>query len=375
MEIMGRFLFSSLFLAALGSLAVAQQQKPPDAKPASPEELTAPIARTGVREVLAPTVVIGKDGSFVDDLRPSDFRLFDNGVEQKNIRVETTSLPISMVVAIQANGGTTGVLPKLRRIGPMVEQLLLGENGEAALLAFDHRTRVIQDFTHDGTAFNRALEKLNPGSSGHSLIDAVQESVRMLNRRPKESRKVILLISEVRDQGSQGKLREVLTNAEFGNITVYTVSVSRLTTELSGERVPPRQSAIPPAASMGTLPGPMAPTPLSIEQVKGVSGTGTSVDFVPVIKDILVGVKTIFVDSPADVLTTYTGGKKYEFYREKGLDKAFQQISGELHREYLLSYSPVGKEGGYHEIVVQVQRPSLQVRTRPGYWYGGDVPQ
>jgi hypothetical protein len=34
-----------------------------------------------------------------------------------------------------------------------------------------------------------------------------------------------------------------------------------------------------------------------------------------------------------------------------------------------LSYSPNNQiEGGFHEIRVVVNRPNLEVRTRPGYW-------
>lgn len=366
---MRRLLHTTVLLAAIG-ISAWSQQPPEEPLPSNTPPLT-----VNIREVLAPTVVLDANGSFVDDLRPSNFRLYDNGVLQQSVNVQTTTIPISMVVAIQANNAMSGVLPKLKRIGPLLEQQILGENGEAALLAFDHRMRVIQDFTHEGTAFSRALERLTPGSSTSAMIDAVQESINMLRKRPKENRKIILLISEIRDGGSTARTREVLTNAEFGNITVYTISVSRLTTELTGERTPPRTSPIPPAASMGTLPPGAPPTPLAIEQIKGTPGAGTSIDFVPTIKDILLNAKRIFVETPADIFTTYTGGRKFDFFRERGLENAFQQLSGELHREYLLSYSPSTKEGGYHEIVVQVDRPKLAVRTRPGYWYGGEVPR
>jgi hypothetical protein len=40
-----------------------------------------------------------------------------------------------------------------------------------------------------------------------------------------------------------------------------------------------------------------------------------------------------------------------------------------LHNQYLLSYQPNNlSEGGYHKIQVVVDRPDLEVRTRPGYW-------
>ena len=75
----------------------------------------------------------------------------------------------------------------------MLEQLVIGEHGEAALLAFDHRMKVIQDFTNDGQKFTEALETLTPGSSTSAVIDSVFEGIRMLRRRPVDRRRILLL--------------------------------------------------------------------------------------------------------------------------------------------------------------------------------------
>ena len=78
--------------------------------------------------------------------------------------------------------------------------------------------------------------------------------------------------------------------------------------------------------------------------------------------------KTV-LDDTLDVFTRFTGGREYSFIGEKSLEKAVSGISEELHSQYLLSYSPNNQgEGGFHDIRVIVNRPSLEVRTRPGYW-------
>jgi VWFA-related protein len=92
-------------------------------------------------------------------------------------------------------------------------------------------------------------------------------------------------------------------------------------------------------------------------------------NYVPVFVDIFKAVKSVFVDDTLDVFTRFTGGREYSFVGEKSLDKAISGISDELHSQYLLSYSPNNQnEGGFHEIKVVVNRPKLEVRTRPGYW-------
>ena len=51
---------------------------------------------------------------------------------------------------------------------------------------------------------------------------------------------------------------------------------------------------------------------------------------------------------------------------------AIAAIGTEIRSQYILSYNPDNKvEGGFHKIVVIVNRPELNVRTRPGYWMAG----
>jgi hypothetical protein len=43
-----------------------------------------------------------------------------------------------------------------------------------------------------------------------------------------------------------------------------------------------------------------------------------------------------------------------------------------LHSQYLLTYSPNNQEvAGFHNIVVQVTKPDLKIRTRDGYYLAG----
>src|SRR5579872_369512 len=137
------------------------------------------LIRTTVNVVMAPVTVLSKHGNFVDGLQPQDFRLLDNGKEQ-NIHVDVAFQPISLVVAIQSSDKVEGMLPKIAKIGSMIQPLVIGDQGEAAVVAFDHRTRVMQDFTSDSTKIETAIKKITPGSQNSHLIDAVIESVRML---------------------------------------------------------------------------------------------------------------------------------------------------------------------------------------------------
>jgi hypothetical protein len=72
------------------------------------------------------------------------------------------------------------------------------------------------------------------------------------------------------------------------------------------------------------------------------------------------------------VFTTYTGGREYSFFKQRGLEDAISDIGSELHNQYLLTYSPNNQdEAGFHEIRVFVDKPGLKIRTRDGYWIAG----
>ena len=186
----------------------------------------APLAAQEARIVVntfnvsAPVTVIDRDGKFVNGLDSKDFTLFDDGVAQ-DIRVDVSYVPISMVLAIQANNVVEPFLPTIKKLGSLLEGLVIGEQGECAVMAFDHRIRTLTDgFVSDSAEVKRALDKINPGSSTSAMIDTVFQATRMLRGRPSNRRRVLLLVSETQDKGSEGRIREALLEAQIHNVIV-----------------------------------------------------------------------------------------------------------------------------------------------------------
>jgi VWFA-related protein len=208
------------------------------------------------------------------------------------------------------------------------------------------------------------MKKMTPGSSNHAVVDVVMNSIRMLQKQPPERRRVLLLIAEKRDKGSEGRLREALTQAQFANVAIYSLDISTVVAALTTKGMPPPPPPIPTTAQH--MPAGGAPTPTTVDQ-NYYNG-----NYIPVFVDIFKATKSLFVDDTLDVFTRFTGGKEYSFVSDKSLDKAIQGISEEIHSQYLLSYVPNNlTEGGFHDIKVVVNRANLEVRTRPGYWVAG----
>lgn len=350
-----RIALASLF--CLTPLTVSAQT---NGEPAEPK------ISVNVMNIVVPVTVHDRDGNIVNGLQPREFHLYDNSKDQE-IAVDVSYHPISLVIAVQANAAVEAILPQVKRIGPLLESFVVGDEGEAAVMAFDHRFQVKQDFTNNAALINEALKKINAGSSSSRLVDAIDEGVRLLNHRPANRRRVLLLISETRDVGSEGKMRTALLDAQMANVIVYTVNMSRMIATLTNKPYPAPggMAQLPPA--MMSMPSNVPATPTSVMQ-KGVM-PGTSADFVPLFVEIFKDVKAIFVDNPAEKMTKATGGQEFSFFKQKGLEEAVAKIGSELHSQYIITYNPNNKEeGGWHDIRVGLTRADLKVRARPGYW-------
>ncbi len=112
--------------------------------------------------IMAPVTVHDTKGNIVNGLTPLDFELYDNGKPQL-ITEDAASHPVSMVVAVQASANMVGILPGIRKIGSLFSGLVLGENGEIAVLSFDHRVQTMTDFTSDSDKISDAFKKLKIG--------------------------------------------------------------------------------------------------------------------------------------------------------------------------------------------------------------------
>jgi VWFA-related protein len=367
-------MFKILLLTLATGLIIAQQQTPPaQTAPAqtAPQDLPMQRIVVSTERVVAPVVVFDQRGNTVSGIRADEFHLYDNDKEQ-NISVDETFVPISMVIAIQSNAEVEKILPQVNKIGNLVKPLLLGDLGEAAVISFDSRVKVMQDFTSDPDKITASVRKIYAGGMFAHLNDAVDESIRMLRSRGSarggNRRLILLLISETRDQGSAATARETLIELQLHSIQVYQVTMSRLLGKLTA--APDVKYDTAPPASV-PMPAGVAATPTTVMQTYGTEGN--SATFIPLLMEIYRDAKAIFKTTPVQVYTKGTGGEEYPFYGGHGLEQAIQKIGEELHSEYTLSYSPNNKEeGGFHRIQVSVSgHPYIGkngIKVRPGYW-------
>jgi VWFA-related protein len=331
--------------------------------------------------VNTPVTVRDARGQMVTSLAAKDFRITDQGVPQTISHFDVGGDPISLVVLYETSSRIEPLLPALQKTGILISETVMGPTGEAAILGFNDSVDHLLDFTNNADQVQKTAACLKLGTSGAKLYDAMATGVEMLSTRPEAAvsrsapdtpdrharegrRRVLLVISEARDDGSEAKLGEVLRQAQLSNVTIYSVGLSTTRAELQQKPQDNRVKISPP----GTYPLPPIPgtPPRPAESDPRLSGNA---DLMAAIIWAVSHAKNEVTGNPLELATAGTGGEHIPTFKDRSIENAIDEIGGELHSQYTLSYSPAGtSENGFHEIKVSVDRKGLKVRARPGYY-------
>lgn len=328
-----------------------------------PDRLKAPI-RVRVNEVTAPVTVRGGDGEMVFDLAQKDFRIFDNGTEQKINQFDLGGDPLAIVLVVETSSRIEPLLPAVMRTGIVFSQTVMARSGQAAVVGFDDTVNTLAKFTNDGDAIEKVIGHLREGTSGALLYDAMARGVSLLDEQPPARRRIMLVLAEAQDTGSDSKLGEVLRKAQLANVTIYSIGLSSMAATLRSkpDPTPPVQIG-PPGTFPVPTPNGMPQTPEVERQMQEGADLGALAIWLVKTGMNALGPNALAVASKA------TGGLNVKTMKDRSIEKAIDEIGGELHAQYTLGYKPTGDDPvGYHDIRVVVDRPGVSVRTRPGYY-------
>jgi len=343
-------------------------------QPGTPVQQAPPQSKivTRVELVNTPVVVHDAKGQLVNTLDAKDFEVTDNGVIQQVTHFDMGGDPLSVVFLVETSTRITPLLPQINRAGIVLTETVMGADGEAAVLGFNDSVDKLQDFTTNQDAIEKTFTKLNTVTRGSKLYDAMAMGVEMLSGRPLPSadapgrRRVMLILSEATDVGSDTKLGAVLRRAQLSNVTIYAVGLSTTMAEM---KAPPKDTTphVTPPGTFGR-PGPPG-VPQTPDTQAAEYGSG---NLLALAEWAVRHVKDKITDHALELAATATGGEHLATFKNRSLEKAVDEIGGELHAQYSLSYVPSGtNQAGYHEIKVTVKKEGLKVRARPGYYLGG----
>ncbi len=269
-----------------------------------------PTIRVPVRLVSVPTLVASTQGKYLPGLAASDFRLTDNGRPQ-TFKLDTNSLPISIVIAVQVDQDVRAYVPFIAKVGNLVDDSLAAATGEAALVEYNDQVSVAKPFGVGD--LETALRKTSPSGNGAHMIDA---GIRVLEAR-----------------------------AERENVQIYA-----LTLPIFGKSF---------VSDAFTLQG------FGSQWYKG--GYEASVELTRAVPALRRAGQAGAHRDPFSLLTVATGGLQIHFRQQKQLENAIIAMGDALRSRYVLSYAPDPDNIGYHKISVRVDVPGTTVYARPGY--------
>ena len=193
-----------------------------------------------------------------------------------------------------------------------MEALIVGANGEAAVIRFGAEVTLIRDWTKRTDLLDSAFASIVPTIDDESrCFDALLLAAESLAGLPPAFRRVILLISQPGDIGSSAGPGEVLALIERNNIVVCSLEMPRFGKDLAKKTI-----------RIGGVDGVFAG--------KGTAIMG-SVDLGKLVTEIQRGSKAGELQDAPALLAAETGGSRTPFRHLRELESGTSSIAEELH--------------------------------------------
>ena len=358
--------------ADTGSSSAAPGDQPASPPPMPPVRTVPPGASTkasGAQEQLytyvvhptfvqLPVTVKDRDGRRVDGLLPTDFTVKENGTVQKLSFFTQDPFALSVAIVLDL-GMPDAAVQKVNQTFPALVGAFAPYD-EVALYTYSSTVSEVSDFTAVTQKLTSLLNEMKtergrnngvpvmsgpmapngpiingipvgsptqpvytPPKEAHVLNDAILRAALDLSKRDRTRRKIIFVISDGRELGSQASYRDVLRLLLSNEIQVKAVELG--------------SAALPVYDKLERLHLPR-------------EGYG-------------------------DILPRYasaTGGDRYADLSRSAIEDIYAQAMSEARNQYTLGYTPARPKtpsaAPYRSIEVVVNRPHLKIYAKDGYY-------
>ncbi|HZQ43173.1 MAG TPA: VWA domain-containing protein [Acidobacteriaceae bacterium] len=254
-------------------------------------------------------VLLDKTHQFVPGLKPDNFLVTEDGVEQKVQSVRLTKTPITAVMLLEFASNSYWFINDMQNAAVAFFRTLQPED-YVAVATYDMRTHILCDFTNNQATIAEALQSLMiPGFSETNEFDALYEMLDRLSRV--EGRKYIILISSGRDTMSKITLDKMLAKIKATpNVTIFTISTGGMIREMSGGGM-------------------------------GMGGAARHMDYLQ-------------ADNEMRTFAEMTGGMWFSPVFQGALPDIFSQINESIRNQYVVTYRPTNtaNDGSYRKVKV-----------------------
>ncbi len=300
------------------SMQASQHSATPEAEQApAVQDPNVFVFKKKVEEVVLHATV-DQGGKPISNLESGAFTIYDNGVPQKITSFNREDVPVALGILVDNSGS---MLDKRPQLSKAVLNLIQGSNprDEVFVVNFGQYPYLDQDFTSDTGLLQNAMLRVSAAGST-ALYDAVVASSVHISNDQRESKRILLIITDGQDNMSVDTLQQAIRSLQQkdGPI-VYAIGLT----------------------------------------ADGLSDAG---------RNALIS------------LTRATGGMAFFPLNLNEADSITRQIARDIRVQYDLSYKPTSENAqsnAFRTVKVVANSPiygSLNVRTRTGY-YPNELPR
>jgi VWFA-related protein len=307
---------------------------PPPASKAEPQPVDIGDTQTLKVQVNLVNVyfsVRDKNG-FITNLHKDDCSIYeDKGLQKTKNFTQEKNLPLTIGILLDTSGSQQNVLPLEQTSGAEFLKDVLTPKDEAFLISFDININLLADYTNNPREIKRSIDSavINTGAGtgsvtgngtarGTLLFDAVYLAANE-KLRQEAGRKILVLLTDGGDQGSQENLKTATEAAQKANAIIYVILI----------------------ADRGFYGG------------FGLGYTGDA------------DMERLAKDTGGRVINVGNNGKK--------LQEAFDQIQEELRTQYLASYTSTNPkiDGTFRTLNITCGKDQ-KIQARKGYYAMAD---
>lgn len=296
--------------------------------------------------ITIPVSVYDRNGMYISNLDQSNFKIFEDGVEQEIAYFGTSDKPFTVVLLIDVSPSTAYKIEEIQQAAiAFVDQLKPQDN--VLVVEFDSGVHVLTELTNDRQKIYKAIRRTGFGD-GTSLYEAVRFSLRKRLNKIEGRKSIVLFTDGVDTTSGNATFENTLSDAEEADSVIFPIYYNTYM-DMTGIG---RGGVMSTPPTLG-IPGGMG----------GMGGRGN------------ISAEYARGRTYLEALANTTGGRVFRPESTPGgLVTAFESIAEELRRQYSIGYysQNEGTAGQRKQIKVRVNRPRLAIRTRDSYIVGGE---
>jgi Ca-activated chloride channel family protein len=287
--------------------------------------------------VVVPTKVTDRNNKNIVNLERRNFRLYEDGIEQKIESFEDVSAPFTIALMIDVSDSTAGKLTKIKAaaIAALAE---LRTNDRVLIFTFDNRLTKVADGTVGALSNIQNSIAFSQTGGGTSLYDATSTIITDYLAKIGGRKALIIFTDGIDTQSVRQTSASSIRLAEESDVLIYPIQYETVEEFL---RMKPKITDVPFGANVQIVTAKGERLPVAYKQ------------------------GTFYLSS----LASGTSGKFFYADTTENLSKVFARIAKELSQLYSLSYYPQNEtiNGKRRRIKVSVDVPNAIAQPRKTY--------